>query len=43
MVATMEKTNGLVGDAEVDAMLRQAQKELLAEQSEIRVLMRMPY
>lgn len=32
MVAIMEETNGLVGDAEVDAMLRQAQKELLAEQ-----------
>ena len=32
MVAALEETNGLVSDAEVDAMLRQAQNELFAEQ-----------
>ncbi len=32
MVAAIEETNGLVSDTEVNAMLRQAQKELLAEQ-----------
>ncbi|MBT8264245.1 MAG: hypothetical protein KJN75_02810 [Muriicola sp.] len=32
MVSTMEETNGLVSDAVIDSMLRQAQKELFAEQ-----------